>query len=79
MLNYRNYITADPRICHGKLTFTDTRIMVYLVLELIEAGEAPEQILKAYPPLTKNHIRAALHLAVDMLKNQEYVPLAEVS
>ena len=38
--------------------------MVYLVLELLEAGETPEQIIKSYyRKLTKKHIQAALHYA----------------
>lgn len=33
------YIVADPKICHGKLTFRGTRIFVSDVLEQVEAGE----------------------------------------
>jgi uncharacterized protein (DUF433 family) len=32
------YIVADPRICHGKLTFRGTRIFVSDVLEQVERG-----------------------------------------
>ena len=30
------YIVADPRICHGKLTFRGTRVFVSDVLEQVE-------------------------------------------
>jgi uncharacterized protein (DUF433 family) len=30
------YIVADPRVCHGKLTFRGTRIFVSDVLEQVE-------------------------------------------
>ena len=40
--------------------------MVYLVLEMLEAGAPAEEILKAYPSLTKKHIKAALHYAVQL-------------
>lgn len=36
------YIVVDPKICHGKLTFKGTRIMVSDVLEQIEEGLAAE-------------------------------------
>ena len=35
--------------------------MVHLVLELLAAGDTPEEIItEAYPTLTKKHIEAAL-------------------
>lgn len=68
-MSIKNYITTDPNICHGKPCFKDTRIMVYLVLEMLADGESPEDIIKnAYPQLTKKHIEAALHYAAHMAK-----------
>ena len=66
-----DYITVDPEICHGKPCFKGTRIMAATVLELLEASHSVEQILEAYPALTRQHIRAALHLAAELLENQE--------
>ena len=66
-MNINNYIVADPRICHGKPTFKGTRIMVYLVLEMLSAGETPKEIIRnAYPRLTRKHIAAALLYAAGM-------------
>jgi uncharacterized protein (DUF433 family) len=74
MLDVRDYISVDPRICHGKPCFKGTRIMVYLVLEMLEAGATVEEIISAdyYPQLTRKHIEAALHYASDLLKTREY-------
>ena len=69
-------ISSFPDICAGRLCFTGTRIPVYLVLELLEAGTSWEKILKSYPSLSKEHIRAALHYAAEILKNREYVAFA---
>jgi uncharacterized protein (DUF433 family) len=41
---YGEYIVADPRICHGKLTFRGTRIMVKTILEHVLLGESWESI-----------------------------------
>lgn len=71
-MRIEDYISIDPDICHGQLCFKGTRIMVYLVLELLEAGETPEQILKSYPSLTKESIKAALHFAAEMIKTENY-------
>jgi uncharacterized protein (DUF433 family) len=72
-MDINNYISIDPKICHGQPCFKGTRIMVYLVLELLEAGESTEDILKSYPSLTPKHIQAALHFAAEMIREQEYV------
>lgn len=74
--NFMDYIVVDPKICHGQPCFKGTRIMVYLVLELLEAGETYEDILKSYPALTKESIKAALHFAAEMIKTEEYTAFA---
>ena len=75
IIQVSQYITADPAVCHGKPCFKDTRIMVYLVLGLLEAGLTPETIIGPdyYPQLTKDHIKAALHYAAQLLKTRSYV------
>jgi uncharacterized protein (DUF433 family) len=40
------FISADPKVCHGKLTFRGTRILVSDVLELVAAGENWDDIIK---------------------------------
>ena len=80
MTNFRNYIGVDPEICHGQPCFKIngglSRIMVYIILELLEAGETPEQIIKSYPKLSKGHIQAALHFAAEMIKTEEFTAFA---
>ena len=74
IMNVADYITVDPNICHGKPRFKGTRIMVYLVLELLESGVSIEEITgpNYYPQLTRKHIEAALHYASQLLKTREY-------
>ena len=64
------YISVDEKICHGKPVFTGTRIMVWQLLEMLEAGASEEEITEAYPSLTKKHIKAALHLAAEQLAKE---------
>ena len=65
------YIVADSEICHGKPTFKGTRIMVWQVLEMLEAGMAPEQIIEDFPSLSKARIRAALNYATALTKGRD--------
>ncbi len=75
IIRINNYIVADPRICHGKLTFKGTRIMVWQILEMLEASGSVNEILSNYPSLTEEHIKAALHLAAEKLAGERFVPV----
>jgi len=39
------HIVADPAICHGQPTFKGTRIMVWIVLEMLERGLTWDEIV----------------------------------
>jgi len=68
-------ISVDPNVCHGQPCIKGTRIMVYLVLELLEAGLTSEQIIRDYyPQLTKQDVEACLHYAATLIRETEYVP-----
>ena len=59
---HNQYLSVDPEIQHGKPCFQGTRIPVYVVLELLEGGIKPEQIVGEdyYPKLSLVHTQAAL-------------------
>lgn len=72
-IELNEYIIADTEICHGKPTFRGTRIMVHSILEMLESGATIKEILEAYPSLTKEHIKAALHYAAERLAGEKFV------
>ena len=47
----------------GKPCIKGTRIPVYLLLQKMAAGEDADQLLAAYPQLTKEDLRACLEYA----------------
>ena len=62
------YIVADPRICHGKLTFRGTRIFVADVLEQVAEGLAWESIIESWGgAVTEEAIAEAVQLASQAL------------
>jgi uncharacterized protein (DUF433 family) len=68
-------ISVDTNICHGQPCIKGTRIMVYLILELLEAGLTPEKIIRDYyPQLTRQDIEACLHYAASLIRDTEFVP-----
>lgn len=75
---YRGIIQSEPSIMMGKPVITGTRITVELILEKLAAGETIEQILEAYPRLTRDAIKAALAFASEVLRADVIYPLPEM-
>jgi uncharacterized protein (DUF433 family) len=58
------YVVADPEICHGQLTFKNTRILVADVLSLLAKGWDWQRISAAYNGrLSREAIAEAVELA----------------
>jgi uncharacterized protein (DUF433 family) len=70
MMNWQDYITVDPSVCHGKACIKGTRIMVSVVLDNLAAGLNSEEIIKSYPPLTKEGVQAAISYAAELAKER---------
>ena len=64
------HIEIRPDVMMGKPCLKGTRIHVYLVPEKLAAGETTEQILQAYPQLTRDHITSALKYAAGLASNE---------
>lgn len=63
MMDWRDRIGVDPMICHGQACIAGTRIMVPVILDNMAADVSREDILKGYPSLTPEDIRAAVGYA----------------
>ncbi|MBZ1345501.1 MAG: DUF433 domain-containing protein [Candidatus Nealsonbacteria bacterium] len=62
-------IVVNPKIMAGKPIIKGTRIPVYLILNLLAAGYNFERIIKAYPQLVKEDIKAALEYLRESYKS----------
>jgi uncharacterized protein (DUF433 family) len=71
---FGQYIVADPKICHGKLTFVGTRIMVFQILEMIAEGMDWDSISDAWDgKVSKDAILEAVNLATHMLADSALI------
>lgn len=64
-------IEINPNKLCGKPIIKGTRIPVYLILNLLSAGYDFDRIIKAYPELNKEAIKAALEYAEQITKYEE--------
>lgn len=64
-MDYQKYITIEPAKRGGKPCIRGLRITVSDVLEYLAGGMTVEEILKDFPELTKEDIKACLAFAAD--------------
>ena len=69
-MNWRERISVDPQVCHGKACIKGTRIMVSVVLDNLAAGEPVDSILRSYPTLRAEDIQAALGYAAELARER---------
>jgi uncharacterized protein (DUF433 family) len=68
-------IEINPDIMLGKAVIKGTRLPVELIVEKIAYGATIGEILRQYPFVEENDIRAALLYAAKVLKREEVYPV----
>lgn len=69
-MNWREYITVDPNVCHGQACIKGTRVMVSVVLDNLATGVSQEEILRSYPSLSLESIQAAVAYAAELARER---------
>jgi uncharacterized protein (DUF433 family) len=64
-MSYKDIITIEPGKRGGKPCIRGLRVTVYDVLGYLASGMSQEQILRDFPYLTAEDIRACLEYAAD--------------
>ncbi len=64
-MDWRDYIHSDPKILSGKPVVKGTRLSVEFLLSLFAAGWTEEEILKGYPHLKREDLRAVFAYAAE--------------
>ncbi len=77
-MNWRERIVIDPAIHHGDPCIKGTRVPVSVIAGSLADGDTPEQVIKAYPQLTMDDIRAALKFAAEAVSNADFIPLHSI-
>jgi uncharacterized protein (DUF433 family) len=67
-----NRIEIDPRVCGGKPVIRGTRIPVAVVVAQLAEGQTWQDLLRGYPELSDEDIRAALEYASEAVEHTEF-------
>ncbi|MBA3314894.1 MAG: DUF433 domain-containing protein [Planctomycetota bacterium] len=68
-VNWRDRISVDPNICHGKPCIRGTRIMVSVILDNLAAGESAEAVADGYH-VDFDDVKASLAYAADLARDR---------
>lgn len=69
-------IVVDPKRHGGEPCIKGTRIPAGVIVASIADGDSVEDLLKAYPALTREDIQAALHYAAEAVRESRLLPFA---
>ena len=59
-MTFRDHIVRDPAICGGQPVIHGTRVLVRTILGYLAHGEPTEVILREFPSLTEEDVRAVI-------------------
>ena len=74
-MDYRRVITIEPGKCGGKPCIRGLRITVSDILDYLASGVSESEILRDFPGLTADDLRACLAFAADRERKLVSVPL----
>ena len=70
LVNWRDHMTVDPEVCHGRACIAGTRVLVTTVLDNLAAGLDAEAIVSSYPSINRESVRAAVSYAAELAKER---------
>ncbi len=68
MESWKDRVSVNPAVCHGKACIRGTRIMVSVILDNIAAGVDRADIIASYPSLKPEDVNAALAYAAELAR-----------
>ena len=68
MADWRERITINPAVCHGRACIRGTRVMVSEILDNIAAGVSHAEINRSYSAVQESDIQAAVAFAAELAR-----------
>lgn len=76
-MDWRERIVVDPNILVGKPVIKGTRISVELLMDRLSDGWTMEDILAAYPHISREDVLAAISFVTEIFKEEDYVAIGK--
>ena len=76
MTDWKIHIESKAEVLFGKPVIAKTRIPVDLILEKLAEGDSIEDLLSAYPAISREDISSCLLFGADAVKNEKVITWA---
>ena len=63
-------ISINAAICHGQACVKGTRIPVHQVVRMLANGDTVDDLVKEFPPLSREDVMACLSYAAELAEEQ---------
>ena len=73
-MNYQERFTRDSAICGGEPVIKGTRVTLRTILASLATGDSPEDILRDFPSLTAEDIKAVIAFAAASAEEDLPIP-----
>ncbi len=71
------HFARSPKVCNGHTVFKNTRVPLQVVLDSLAEGATTEEIIKSYPSLSPEDVKAAIAYAADATREDEPIPMIQ--
>ena len=78
-MSWKGHIEVNTEVLVGKPIIKGTRISVELILDRVADGWTMEDVLAAYPPISREDVLAALSFASEVFKEETFVAVRKVT
>jgi len=78
-MNWKDRIEVNPAVLVGKPVIKGTRISVELIMDRMADGWSMEDVLAAYPHISREDVLAALSFASELFKEETFVAVGKVT
>ena len=75
MIDWRQYLSSEPQVCHGQLCAKGSRVFVTNILDSLAEAVSREEMLRSNPSLKPEHIDAAIAFAAELARKENLLPL----
>ena len=73
-MDYGEYFSRETGVAGGQVVMRGTRIPLRTVLSSLAEGNSFDELLKAFPTLTEQHLKAAVAFAAASALDDQPVP-----
>ena len=73
---WRDFIEQKNDVLGGKPVIKNTRIAVDLILEKIGLGNTIDDLLEAYPRITRDEVLACITYGANLVRNEIFIDVA---